>query len=134
MATDDVSIVVGGVSEDVICTVANEAANTSDEISPLAVTPRGILNRTPLSQRPFHPEVPARNALSGADVIDASQTNNGIIVVDTPNDIGPSDDTDFRTNIDPDPNLPVPESLKDRLFSEGYDSDGLRIEYEDVSK
>ena len=54
--------------------------------------------------------------------------NKGIILIDTPHDVGSSDDAE------PNPHLPMSESLKDRLFSEGYDSDGLRIKYDVVAK
>ena len=49
-------------------------------------------------------------------------------MVNTPYEIGPSDDAE------PNPNLPMPERLKDKLFSDGHDSNGLRVEYEDTAK
>ena len=132
MASNNVSITVREISEEMISAITNQAANISDEISPLAVTPRGIQNRTPPPKRTLQHHLPTRKSLFGANTIDESQINNGVILVDTPDNICPSDDA--RTNIDPNPNLPVPETLKDQLFSEGYDSDGLRVEYEDASK
>ena len=129
MATNDVSVVVGEVLEELIHAATSQALHNGDEVSPLATTPRVATNRSPPSHRPLQMQVPARKSLFSAGAVDESRPlDRGIIMVDTPDDIGPSN------NAEPDPDLPVPETLKDRLFSEGYDSDGLRVEYDDAAK
>ena len=72
MLTDNVPIMETEIVEELICAAANQALRNNDEISPLAVTPRGTPNRTPPSQPLLQQQVSTRNSLFGAGAIDES--------------------------------------------------------------
>ena len=97
--------------EGMISTVTNQAANTSDKILPLAVTPRVRHNRIPPLQRPLQNQLPARKSLFGASTVDESEMNDGVTLVGEPDDTCPSDDA--RAHFDPNNDLPESETLRD---------------------
>ena len=51
-------------------------------------------------------------------------------MVETPDNVSPSDDS--QINIESNHNLPASENVRDKLFSEGYDSDGTIVECKDA--
>ena len=115
------SIAVRETLEGMISMVANQAAKNSDEISPLATTPRVRKNVSSTQKRPSHHKLPAGKDLFGARVM----------LVETPDETCPSDDAE--TNIDLSYDAPS-ETFREQLFSEACDSDGAATQCKDNLK
>ena len=129
MVNNDVCDEVRDVMEMTITAVVRQASTIGNEKSPLPLTPRMNLNRTSPQSGERQKDRHARKS-SFPTTAPLIAPNNTIGASKATIEIDRIDDTPtYNSPID---NLQLSESLAEKLFSQGYDSNGLKAEYSNV--
>ena len=129
MVNIDVCDKVRDVLETTITDVVLQASTIGNEISPLPLTPRMNLNRTSPQSGERQKDRYARKS-SFPTTSPLIAPNNTIGASKATIEIDRIDDTPtYNSPID---NLQLSESLAEKLYPQGYDSDGLKADYSNV--